>query len=97
VKEILSDRLSQDDCGAGVIFEHLKSDMLGNEKEAIQHITESVPIQNLQVLLLKIKKEEEAAEEGEAEEKKEEAPDASAELPVIEESKAEESIDRPAA
>ena len=35
-------------------------------------------------------------EEGEAEEKKEEAQDASPELPVVEESKAEESIDRPA-
>ena len=48
--------------------------MLGDEKEAIQHITESVPIQNLQVLLLKVKKEEEVPpEEGAEEEKKEEA------------------------
>lgn len=63
VTEIIKERLSMDDCLAGAIFDCIKSEQLGDEKEIIERITEAVPGQNLQLLLLKFNKEQAQEEE----------------------------------
>lgn len=52
-RDIIRERLSLEDCNAGAIFDCIKSELFGDEKEVIERICEAVPSQNIQLLLLK--------------------------------------------
>jgi len=51
-------RVQEEDCNAGVIFDNLTSENWPDEKYAIQLISDSVPLQNVQVIMFNFKKEE---------------------------------------
>lgn len=55
LQRMLKERLSQEDCNAGSIFDCLESEQKywPDAKYAIELIADTVPVQNLQLLLLK--------------------------------------------
>ena len=65
---MLKERLSQEDCNAGAIFDCLESEQKywPDAKYAIELIADTVPAQNLQLYLLKFQKEKAEAEGDEA-------------------------------
>lgn len=65
--DIIRERLAQEDCNAGAIFDCIKSELFGDDKEVIERICEAVPTQNVQLLLLKFQKELETEKDGEGE------------------------------
>jgi len=62
---MLNERLAQEDCNAGAIFDCLDSEYWPDAKFAIEMIAEAVPRQNLQILLLRFQRDVANAEEGE--------------------------------
>jgi len=48
---MFKERLAQEDCNAGAIFDCLESEYWKDLKTAVELIAEAVPKQNLQVLL----------------------------------------------
>ena len=62
---MLIDRLSQEDCNAGAIFDCLESEYWPDSKFAIELIAEAVPKQNLQVIMLRFQRDTQNAESGE--------------------------------
>ena len=62
---MVRERMSQEDCNAGVIFDCLESEYWADAKFAIKLISDALPQQNLQVLLMKFQKDfAEGEEEG---------------------------------
>ena len=57
LQKMLKERLSQEDCNAGVIFDCLESEYWAGTKFAVELICNAVPQQNLQVLLLRFQKD----------------------------------------
>jgi adenylate kinase family enzyme len=62
---MLKERLAQEDCNAGAIFDCLESEHWPDAKYAVELIAEAVPKQNLQVLLLRFQRDVAGAEAGE--------------------------------
>ena len=65
-KEILSkmlkERLAQEDCNAGAIFDCLEAEYWPDTKFAVELICDAVPQQNLQLLLLRLQREQAGGE-----------------------------------
>ena len=59
---MLKERLAQEDCNAGAIFDCLRSEFWKDDKKAIEIICEAVPAQSLQLMLLKFQRTPEATE-----------------------------------
>lgn len=51
--KMLKERLAQEDCNAGAIFDCLESQYWPDTKFAIELVCDAVPRQNLQVLLMR--------------------------------------------
>jgi len=62
LRKMLKERLAQEDCNAGAIFDCLESEYWPGTKFAVELITNAVPQQNLQVLLLRFQKDLAGAE-----------------------------------
>lgn len=62
LRKMLKERLSQEDCNAGAIFDCLESEYWVDSKFALELITNAVPQQNLQVMLLRFQKDLAGAE-----------------------------------
>jgi len=62
VRKMLKERMAQEDCNAGVIFDQLECQYWPDLQFALKVIVEAVPKQNIQLLLLKFNKEREAEE-----------------------------------
>jgi adenylate kinase family enzyme len=56
--EMLKERLQQEDCNAGAIFDDLHCENWPDEKFAIEFITEANPLNNVQVIMFKFQKEQ---------------------------------------
>jgi len=55
---MIAQRVKEEDCNAGVIFDNLESPYWPNLKVALEAICEALPTQNVQVLLLQFAKEQ---------------------------------------
>ena len=55
--EMIQERLLEEDCNAGTIFDNLESPQWPNLKFALECICEAIPKQNIQVLLFQYMKE----------------------------------------
>lgn len=55
---MISQRVKEEDCNAGVIFDNLESPYWPNLKLALEAICDALPTQNVQVLLLQFAKEQ---------------------------------------
>lgn len=53
LSKMVAERVAQEDCNAGVIFDNLTSQYWADLKFAIEAISEALPKQNLQVLLMR--------------------------------------------
>lgn len=62
LSRMLKERLAQEDCNAGAIFDCLESEYWPDAKFAVELICEAVPAQNLQVLLLRFQREQSGAD-----------------------------------
>ena len=69
LKKMLTRRLEEEDCNAGVIYDNLKSEYWADEKAAIDLICETCPTQNVQMVLFNNYTERQ--DEGEDEENQE--------------------------
>lgn len=63
--KMIKERLAQEDCNAGAIFDCLESEYWPDSKFAVELVAEAVPKQNLQVLLLRFQRDVAGADPGE--------------------------------
>jgi len=63
---MLSKRLEEEDCNAGVIYDNLISKYWACEKDAIKLISETCPTQNIQMIVFGFQKERQQEEEEDA-------------------------------
>ena len=63
LKQMLTKRLEEEDCNAGVIYDNLESKYWASEKDAINLICEACPSQNVQMVLFHFQKERQGEEE----------------------------------
>jgi adenylate kinase family enzyme len=56
--EMIQERLKEEDCNAGAIFDNLESHHYPNTKFVIDAICEAMPKQNIQMVVFQIQKEE---------------------------------------
>lgn len=54
---MIQQRMKEEDCNAGAIFDNLESSYWPTLKFALESICEALPTQNIQVILLQIPKE----------------------------------------
>ena len=66
LRRMLAKRLQEDDCNAGAIFDNLTCQYWPDEKFGIELICDSVPQQNVEVVLFTFNKEKGESEDGEA-------------------------------
>jgi hypothetical protein len=62
LSKILRERLSHEDCNAGSIFDCLECEYWPDSKFAIELLLETIPKQNLQVMVMKFQKDLQARE-----------------------------------
>jgi hydrocephalus-inducing protein len=62
LSRMLRERLAQEDCNAGAIFDCLESEYWPDAKFAVELICEAVPEQNLQVILLRFQRDQAEAD-----------------------------------